>query len=863
MADAAGTPAEPFDLATQFWGVFIHAPFGQMFVTMDGHITIANDYLAEMLGYQTTEIVGMHVLDLIDPLDHAATIAARDAIRDGHTTSTVGLRRYLTKDGTRIPVRVVNFIAPGPDGRQQGCGVVVINPADFAGGNTAGTQWSDHEIAHEMVFAVAGILNRAIDVEAAAEAMLGEICTRMGWPAGALLHWVDGIAEPEFASSFGDETRLKGLRLPWPDRPEPTLRHSPGGDVLVLPIAGGLSGQLAAVFEIGTEDAAIPYPALAMIGELASHAAERRAATKRLADSEAQFRALFNTSPLAKALILDGGYTLYAVNDAMCELLGRSREELLGTSISDLTHPDDRHLIDESRRLAAKSGQDHRYERRFLHSSGAVLNTETAVTWISGRTGAPLLLLQVEDITDRRRLQQSLVEQADTDQVTGIASRFRLHREIDALETSGDDFAALFLDLDGFGAINDAHGHRVGDAVLRIVATRLADASAGRHLTARVGGDEFAILCRSTPEMVAAREVRALAERIRLALAEPIITSDGPIHVGASIGICDSTIPSRTAMERLQRADAAAHQAKRLGKDRRIIYDVALHAATTETRRIEALLATALDEDRFVLHYQPIVDIADGHLAEVEALVRMTDYDATLISPALFIPVAEHTGMVTAMGTWVLREACRKIAELRRSAAGLTLSVNLSARQAARSDLVDTVTSALDEAGLPPAALTIELTESTLLDADADSLERLTALRAMGIQIALDDFGTGYSSLTYLQQLPLTKLKIDQSFVRRITTDPGSAAIVRAVTRLASDLGLAWVTEGIETREQWQAIQQFGPGYGQGFLFARPIPFAELTYRVTAPGGGSWPAPGQVDAVVTPLRSAGPRAEAG
>jgi EAL domain-containing protein (putative c-di-GMP-specific phosphodiesterase class I) len=286
-------------------------------------------------------------------------------------------------------------------------------------------------------------------------------------------------------------------------------------------------------------------------------------------------------------------------------------------------------------------------------------------------------------------------------------------------------------------------------------------------------------------------------------------------------------------LDRLQYADTAAYQAKRLGEDRKVVYDSGLHRQTTEYRRMEALLRTALEEDRFVVHYQPIVDVADGCPVGMEALVRLRDEDGLLVPPGQFIEVAERSGLIVPMGSWVLGEACRTAADLRRrTGVPVHVSVNVAARQASRPDLPDVVDRALTDAGLRPDALTLELTESALLEADSSPLVRLHEMSARGIEIALDDFGTGYSSLTYLRQLPVTRIKVDQSFVSAMTTDPGSAAIVRAVTSLALDLGLTWVAEGVETAEQWAALKKLGTGLAQGFHFARPQPLPMLLHTL-------------------------------
>jgi predicted signal transduction protein with EAL and GGDEF domain len=341
-------------------------------------------------------------------------------------------------------------------------------------------------------------------------------------------------------------------------------------------------------------------------------------------------------------------------------------------------------------------------------------------------------------------------------------------------------------------------------------------------LVSRFGGDEFVVVCR---DLRAAEDRVALASRIEAAMACPI-TYDGEIvTVTASVGIAHGTDDLTDATDLLRRADAAMYSAKRLGKDRVEIYDEHLHAAEQSRARIEAALRHALDEDRLTVYYQPIVDLGTEEIIGTEALVRLVDRDGQLVPPDQFISVAEESGLIVPLGTWVLRRACEQTVAWRtRTGRPLSIAVNLSPRQAARSDLLITVLTALEDAGLEHSALYLELTESALLEANDATLTQFTSLRDLGVGIGIDDFGTGYSSLRYLRQFPVTFLKVDRSFVQGVPDVADDVAVVAAVIGLARGLGLDCVAEGIESSEHLSALRAMGAGLGQGYLFARPMP---------------------------------------
>jgi len=421
------------------------------------------------------------------------------------------------------------------------------------------------------------------------------------------------------------------------------------------------------------------------------------------------------------------------------------------------------------------------------------------------------------------------------DSLTGLPNRAMftqlLQAEIETTKrTPGHLFAVLFLDLDRFKNINDSLGHTHGDLLLVAFAERLERTLRPIDTLARFGGDEFAILISGIEDTTDAVRV---AERIHEELSQPFELDKNSAFASASIGIALSSSGYDRPEDILRDADTAMYRAKENGKARYEMFDTGMHAKAVSRLQLEHDLRHAVEEKEFAVYYQPIIALQTGRLAGFEALVRWNHPRRGLISPADFIPVAEETGMIMAIGKFVLEEACRKIKKWQiasPSHRALSLSVNLSARQVAQPDLIDQIKSALEESSLSPHHLKLEITESVVMGNPEAATMMFKQLRALGVQLSIDDFGTGYSSLSYLHRFPLNYLKIDRSFVDRMTTD-GDDAIVRTIATLARNLGMEVIAEGIETDEQYQQLKELGCEYGQGYLFSRPLN-NEAAYRV-------------------------------
>ncbi|MBC7895971.1 MAG: EAL domain-containing protein [Cytophagaceae bacterium] len=439
-----------------------------------------------------------------------------------------------------------------------------------------------------------------------------------------------------------------------------------------------------------------------------------------------------------------------------------------------------------------------------------------------------------------RASKEALTHQAFHDQLTGLPNRTRFLERVSAALSAGspDRTAVLAVDLDGFKVVNDTFGHASGDALLREVATRLLSATRGSDVVARLGGDEFAVLlCYLRDE----GETRLVADRILRALDTPIAIGDRTTSVGASIGIAYG---AQHGAERslapddpegldpvdalLHDADVALYHAKTLGKGRWATFDVSMNDADTQRRSMQRELRRALGREEFTLMYQPIVSLDTGQVGRFEALVRWTHSQYGPISPGVFIPLAEESGQIVALGRWVLVAACQQLAEWQRQMAHLSceplsLCVNVSGRQLQHPGFVKEVAAIIRDTRVIPGTLILELTESAVIHQPDVAQRLMTELKTHGVRFALDDFGTGYSSLSYLQHFPIDILKIDRSFMEGVTRGGPPQTLVRTIIQLGSALNLQTVAEGIETAEQRQAVMEMGADYGQGYLFARPM----------------------------------------
>ena len=493
-----------------------------------------------------------------------------------------------------------------------------------------------------------------------------------------------------------------------------------------------------------------------------------------------------------------------------------------------IVHVDDRERVTRIIRAAHQAGHSFEVEHRVVHPDGDVRWVHGRGEVVVGPDGAICRLHgTAQDITDRRRAEDTLVHQALHDPLTGLPNRLlfvdRLEQALRRVQRQDSRLAVLFLDLDRFKLVNDTHGHAAGDLVLTTTTRRLQQVLRPGDTVARLGGDEFTVLCE---DIEPGASILAIADRALASLAAPIALDDGrQAHVTASIGVAVVGPGELSAEAILADADSAMYRAKERGRNRLEVFDQSMRVDVVARVEQSAALRRAVEEGELLVHYQPEVRLDDESMTGVEALVRWQHPELGLLAPGEFIGLAEDTGLVVALGADVLRTACREVATW--SPAGgpgaPQLSVNLSARQLSDPQVIDSVWEVLRETGLEPSRLCLEITESVLMDDVESSVEALLGLKALGVRLAIDDFGTGYSSLSYLRRFPVDTVKIDRSFVSGLGTDPAAEAIVAAVVNLAHAIGLVVVAEGVETEQQLVLVRALGCDRAQGFFWSRPL----------------------------------------
>jgi diguanylate cyclase (GGDEF)-like protein/PAS domain S-box-containing protein len=537
-----------------------------------------------------------------------------------------------------------------------------------------------------------------------------------------------------------------------------------------------------------------------------------------------------STSAVVITSALADDHPIEYVNPAFEAMTGYRADEVVGRNCRFLQGEErDQPALNELR-AAIGEGRDAQVVLRNYRKDGRAFWAQITISPVRDAEGRVTHFVGIiVDTTEAMRYREALEHQATHDALTGLPNRNlltdRLAQAIANAQRHRWILAVIFLDLNNFKLVNDTLGHRAGDQLLRTVAMRLRGCVREGDTIARLGGDEFVLLLNEQPGK---ESVTQAVQRIVQAIAAPLTLEAHEISSTCSVGISLFPDDGADGETLLKHADTAMYRAKAAGHAAFQFFSADMNANLSHRLAIEASLRRALERSEFELHYQPRIGLRSGAVEGVEALIRWRSAELGLVSPAQFIPVAEETGLIVPIGEWVLRTACAQMQAWQRAGAAMSVSVNLSPRQFKRPQVVQEIAGALRETGLPPEWLEIEVTESMVMESSEDFVARLHAIKALGVSISIDDFGTGYSNLNYLKRFPVDRLKVDQSFVRDITSDADDAVIVRAIVQLGHSLELEVTAEGVETDEQLQFLRACHCDQAQGFLFSRPMPAPEI-----------------------------------
>jgi diguanylate cyclase (GGDEF)-like protein/PAS domain S-box-containing protein len=557
---------------------------------------------------------------------------------------------------------------------------------------------------------------------------------------------------------------------------------------------------------------------------------ERKRAESELASREKRFRTIVEKS-WSGVVLLDGELCFCFAGSSTLHLIGYEDRELLGRSLFDFVHPRDLEKAQQVLRdVLLWPNHEAHGELRFLHKDGHWVWLEGFCQNMLHEPSVHAIVLNYRDVSQRKQTEKQLEYRAYYDSLTGLPNRLlfrdRLVNSLAAARRNRVGVAVMYLDVDHFKLVNDGLGHSFGDLLLADIARRLYDSLRASDTISRIGGDEFSILL---PEVSGADAVASVARKILESLAKPFRVDRHELFVTASIGISCYPNDGDDAETLLRCADAAMYRAKELGRNQAQLFTPSMNERYVRRLALEQHLHHALERDELELWYQPVYDRARRRIVSLEALLRWRDPSRGLVQPSEFIQLAEETGMIIAIGEWVVRTACKQLRTWHQQGLPtLRMAVNISAVQLQQRGLLEIVRSAIDESGIAPHHLELEITESAAMQNFDLTMKVLRDLRALGVGVAVDDFGTGQSSLTYLKHFPIDTVKIDKEFLRDVMSDETAAAIVSYVINLAHTLQLNVVAEGVETEEQYTFLRHYGCDQMQGYLFSKPLPAPEI-----------------------------------
>ncbi|WP_018391925.1 bifunctional diguanylate cyclase/phosphodiesterase [Bacillus sp. 37MA] len=551
----------------------------------------------------------------------------------------------------------------------------------------------------------------------------------------------------------------------------------------------------------------------------------RKKMEEEVRKSEEKYRLITENSSDLISTIDEEGNLLY-ISPSHTVLLGHDLVEMESSPLFQWVHEEDRQsVIDSIQDMITKGKGSSQLEFRILAKSGNYIDVEAKVNSIFDPFGiVKNLVLVMRDITERKKTEQTIYHLAYHDTLTELPNRRLfmdcLRKEVNQANSVRSQLAVMFVDVDRFKHINDSYGHEIGDLILIETAKQIKECLHSTDLVARIGGDEFTILLTNVSDT---ERVETIAQRIKDSFQVPIESGGKVYNLSCSIGISLFPSDGKDVDELLKRADMALYAVKEQGRNGYLFFHPDMEERSLERILLENELKKAIQQKQFYIEYQPKMNLTSGQLIGMEALVRWNHPELGRISPGKFIPVAEETGLILPLGEWVLRQGCKQNKDWQNQGyPPLRVSINLSTRQFYQSNLLDKIKGILNETGLEPEWLELEITESIFTDID-QAVVILQEIRELGVHISIDDFGTGYSSFSYIKHLPVDTLKIDASFIRDIHQNKESQAIVKAIMDIAQTLNLNVIAEGIESQEQLIALSEDGCSQGQGFLFSKPL----------------------------------------
>jgi len=787
-----------------------------VFLIQRGKLRFANDAMARILGYSREELVGTTYMDLVEPED----------------SETQRQRRQQREDGSR-DLQMYEIHLRRKDGRVILC-EVRADAVDYQGDiASTGTL---RDITDE---------RRQQQAIAEAEARYRELFRDS--PAGLFRSGLDGSiieVNPAMARMMGYDS-VEQLRAEVKDMLEVYANPEERRTLTEWAIHNGAFTQyeiqvrtrdnqrkwVSASVRLDADENGAPVSFTGSVLDI--HA--RHEMQQALQRSESKYRTLVEQSQVG-VFIMSGSRLTYA-NNALARMVGRSEDELIGIGYFDLVAPEMHRELHAIREQYLATGQLlDEYESCLLHSNGQRVYVRASISPVD-LDGVRHTTGTILDITRQREAESRLRFHATHDPLTGLPNRALFNRRL-AERLAPDDrrgknaYAVIFLDLDGFKWVNDSLGHGAGDRLLLEIARRLENELVRDVLIARYGGDEFTLL----PEGPCDYErVVSIARRVLDLFEQPFEIGGQQVFSSASLGIVLGRPDYESPDQVLRDADTAMYRAKAAGKSGYVVFDEGMHTQARQRLQMETDFRLAFERREFLLYYQPIVTLATGKLVGAEALIRWRHPRRGLLAPADFLPIAEETGLITDLDSWVLHEACRQLADWRLPFPGPgdpVINVNVRETQMASKEMLEDVFHLLQRHALPPSRLRLEVTETVFRSGRKHAVAQLDSLKALGVGLAVDDFGTGYSSLESFAASAFDALKVDQIFVRDLETNPRHRAIVRTITGFARDLGLLLTAEGIETEGQRQLLLELGCEPGQGSLFPKPLQPGEFELRL-------------------------------